>query len=177
MADTAKPSAVTPINAENKLSDQEKRDQLRARIEAAEHRNETRSIADQAREVADTAITFTKKYPLAVVGGAVAIGLAIGAMTKPGRRLGRRGGTLAGLAADAALAYGARVFDSATNAAHLAGDRLADLGEGAASTTRGLRRDAAYRLDVAGDALRATSRNASMAGSKAAKAIKNRLTH
>lgn len=177
MADTAHPGTVTPIGADTRMTDQQKREELRARIEAAEERNQRRTLADQARDAADGAIAFTRKHPLAVVGGAVAVGLAIGAMTKPGRRLGRRGGALAALAADAAVAYGARLLDNATNAAQFAGDRLGDLGESATTTARGLGRDAAYRLDVAGDALRATSRKAARGGSRAAQAIKTRLTH
>ncbi|QPC99925.1 hypothetical protein [Qipengyuania soli] len=177
MADTAKPANVTPISADSKLSDQQKRDQLRARIEAGEKRNEQRTLVDQAKDAADTAVAFTKKHPYAVIGGAIAVGLAIGAMTKPGRRLGKRGGVFAGLVADAALAYGARMIDNASNAAHLAGDRFEDFGETAASTARDLRREAAGRLDAAGEVLRATSRKATRGGSRAAQAIKTRLTH
>lgn len=177
MAKTQESSTVTSIGTDARLSDQDKRDQLRARIEAAEQRNEQRSLAEQAREAADTAVEFTKKHPFAVIGGALAIGLAIGAATKPGRRLGRKGGVFAGILADAALAYGARMIDNTTNAAHFAGDRLGGIGDSAATAARGLRRDAAYKLDAAGDALRSTSRKAAREGSRAAKAIKTRLTH
>ena len=52
MADTAETN-VTPISADGKLTDQEKRDQLRARIEAGEQRNEERSLMNQAKDVAD----------------------------------------------------------------------------------------------------------------------------
>ena len=110
MAEAAE-NNVTPISADSKLTDEQKRDQLRARIEAGEKRNEERSLGDQAKEVADSAIEFTKKHPLAVVGGVLVAGIAIGAMTRRGRRLGRRGGAFATLAADAALAYGARMVD------------------------------------------------------------------
>lgn len=177
MAKTADSSTVTPINSDSQLSDQDKRDQLRARIEAAEKRNDQRTFADQARDAADTAVEFTKKHPFAVIGGGLAVGLAIGAMTKPGRRLGRKGGAFAGLLADAALAYGARVIDNTTNAAQFAGDRLGDFSDSATTAARGLRRDAAYKLDVAGDALRATSRKAARGTSRAARSIKTRLTH
>lgn len=177
MADPAKPANVTPISADSKLSDQQKRDQLRARIEAGEKRNEQRSFADQAKEAADTAFEFTRKHPFAVVGGAVVIGLAVGAMTKPGRRLGRRGGALAGLAADAAIAYGARLLDNANGAARFAGDRFEDFSDTAATAARGLGRNAAQKLDVAGDAIRATTRKAVRSGSLTARAVKNRITH
>ena len=67
---------VTPISADSELTDEQKREQLRARIEAGERRNEARSLADQAKDVADSAIEFAKKHPVATVAGAVVIGLA-----------------------------------------------------------------------------------------------------
>ncbi|MEX0342722.1 MAG: hypothetical protein AB3N06_09050 [Erythrobacter sp.] len=176
MADTAE-NNVTPISADSKLSDEQKREQLRARIEAGEQRNEERSLADQAKDAADSALEFTRKHPLAVVGGVLVVGLAIGAMTRPGRRLGRRGGVLAGLAADAALAYGARMVDTVLDGAQYAGDRIEDLGDSASTAARGLRRDAGYKLDVAGDALRSSGRKAGRKGSRAYRALRTRITH
>ena len=55
MTDPA-PTNITPISADSKLSDQEKRDQLRARIEAGEKRLEDRSITDHARDAAASAL-------------------------------------------------------------------------------------------------------------------------
>jgi ElaB/YqjD/DUF883 family membrane-anchored ribosome-binding protein len=176
MADAAE-NNVTPISADSKLSDEQKREQLRDRIEAGEKRNEARSLADQAKDAADRAVEFTKKHPFAVIGGVLVAGLAIGAMTRPGRRLGRRGGTIAAIAADAALAYGARMIDSMADGAQFAGDRLEDLGDSAATTARGLRRDAAYKLDVAGDALRSSSRKAWRKSSRAYRALRTGIKH
>ncbi|KWV95926.1 MULTISPECIES: hypothetical protein [unclassified Erythrobacter] len=176
MVDTAE-NNVTPISADSKLSDEEKREQLRARIEAGEQRNEERSLADQAKDAADSALEFTKAHPFAVVGGVLLAGLAIGAMTRRGRRLGRRGGVLAGLATDAAMAYGARMIDGVLDGAQYAGDRIEDIGDSASTTARGLRRDAAYKLDVAGDALRSSGRKATRKGSRAYRALRTRITH
>ena len=143
MADTAE-NNVTPISADSKLTDEQKREKLRERIEAGEQRNEERTLAEQAKDAADSAMEFTKKHPFAVVGGVLLAGLAIGAMTRPGRRIGRRGGAFAALAADTALAYGARMVDGVLDGAQYAGDRIEDLGESTATTARGLRR-ANYR--------------------------------
>jgi hypothetical protein len=66
------------------------RDSLRARIEAAERRNAERSIADQARAAANAAVDYTRAHPLTVIGGALALGLAIGLLTRPGRQLAGR---------------------------------------------------------------------------------------
>ena len=81
------------------------------------------------------------------------------------------------LAADTALAYGARMVDGVLDGAQYAGDRIEDLGESTATTARGLRRDAAYKLDVAGDALRASSRKAGRKGSRAYRSLRTRITH
>lgn len=168
MTDLA-PTNVTPISADSKLSDQEKRDQLRARIQAGEQRLEERNFADQARDAADTAVAFVKKHPVATVAGAVTIGLAIGAMTRRGRALGRRGGSLAGYAAEAAMAYGLSMIQGA-------GDRVEDLSDVAGTKARGLKRDAAYRFDAMSDSLRTTGRKASRKGARTVRDLRSRFT-
>ncbi len=55
--------------------------------------------------------------------------LIIGAMTRPGRRLGRKTGAIAGVATDAALAYGLSLLDTASGAASKSQDKLADFGD------------------------------------------------
>ncbi len=176
MAETAE-NNVTPISADSNLTDEQKREKLRERIEAGERRHEERSFADQAKDAADSAVEFTKKHPIAVIGGAIVIGIAIGAMTRPGRRLGRRGGALAAVAADAAMAYGARFMDNAADVAQYAGDRFEDFGDRAATSARGIRRDAGYRLEVAGDAMRTSGRKANRKGSRAMRHLKTRLSY
>ncbi|MBU2033289.1 MAG: hypothetical protein KKH37_05910, partial [Alphaproteobacteria bacterium] len=98
------------------LTDEDKRARLREKIGAAEQRNEERSVGDIAREAADTVTDFAKRHPLATVAGAIGLGLAIGAMTRPGRRLTRRTGALAAMAADTAMSYGLNAFDRAGTA-------------------------------------------------------------
>jgi hypothetical protein len=149
-------------------TDQEKRDALRARIEAGEQRNADRTLAEQAREVADEAIAFTRKHPLAVVGGVVVAGFAIGAMTKRGRKVGRRGGVLVNLALDTAFAYGAKMLQESLSSATAAGDRIGDFGETASVKARKLGRDAA-------ETLRTQSRKAVDKGTKTARALKQRV--
>lgn len=155
---------VTPISADSQLTDQQKRDQLRARIEAGEKRNQQRGFVDQAKEVAGNAVEFAKQHPVATVAGAVVLGLAIGAMTRRGRNFGRnignRGGAWANYASEAALAYALAKFE------HL-GDRMEDLTETAEKRTRAFRHDAAERLENAGDFLRASGRKISRSSSRA----------
>lgn len=168
MADAVETN-VTPISADSALTDEQKREQLRARIEAGERRNEERSITDQAKDVADSAIEFAKKHPVATVAGAVAIGLAIGAMTRRGRELGRRGGSLASYAADAAIAYGLAMIEGA-------GDRVEDLSDAAGTQARRIKRDAGYRLDSMGDSIRSSGRKASRKSSRTYRDLRNRFT-
>ena len=163
------------------ITDQEKREQLREKIEAAEARNEERSFGDYAKEAAETATEFAKKHPLATVAGVVGLGFLIGAMTKPGRRLGRRGGAMAAFAADAALAYGLNAFDRASTgasaAARTGSDKFQDVTDAIGSAARNFRRDAAYRTDVATDTVKATSRKASRRASRTIRDLRSRLTH
>jgi len=62
------------------------RDELRAKIEASERRLAERTLADEARDATQAAGEYVKENPLKVIGGAVVLGIIIGAFTKPGRR-------------------------------------------------------------------------------------------
>ncbi|MAM37384.1 MAG: hypothetical protein CL949_02500 [Erythrobacter sp.] len=169
MADTAE-NNITPISADSKLTDQEKRDQLRARIEAGEKRQEERSFLDQAKDVADSAVDFAKRHPVATVAGAIAVGLAVGAMTRRGRELGRRGGSLASYATDAAIAYGLSMIEGA-------GDKFEDLGDAAETQARRIKRDAGYRLDSMGDSIRSSGRRASRKSKRGYRDLRARLSN
>lgn len=162
------------------------RDSLRARIEAAERRNAERTLADQARAAANAAVDYTRANPLTVIGGALVVGLAIGLLTRPGRRVamqvassageavsgaassatsgakrlaasgGSRIGTLIG---EAAVAYLMELVDDTLNAASEGRDRVGEMGEAAGGKARDLARksrEAAAR--VASDIKRKTKR-------------------
>jgi hypothetical protein len=148
----------TPITAQ--------RDALRAKIEAAERRNAERSLADQAREAASAAADYTRAHPLTVIGGAVAVGLMIGLLTRPGRRvagralhgagdaisgaassatsgvkgLAARGGSKIGtLLGEAMLAYVMTVIDEMVDTARTGQERVGEIGEAAGVQARKLR--------------------------------------
>jgi len=91
----------TPTNQSS-----DKRDDLRAKIEASERRIAERTLADQAQEAAGAATEYVKQNPLTVLGGAILVGIVVGSMTKPGRRAAKGAATSAvgavGGAADAA---------------------------------------------------------------------------
>lgn len=127
---------LTPETTDATTTDtkDEKRDALRQKIEASERRIAERTFADQAREAADAALDYTKANPLKVVGGAVALGVLIGLMTSPGRRVASRAATGAAAAAsgaasavgNAASGTAKTVSNAASKGTSRAGNLLSD---------------------------------------------------
>lgn len=159
-----KTAAKTPAK-----SDAEKREALRNRIAASEERQAQRSFADQAKDAADSALGYVRANPFKAVA-AVAVGaLVIGAMTRPGRRAGARAGrkasALAGVATDAALAYGLSMLDSASSAASKGQNKLGDLGHAvgdkAGAWTSAAAKEGSQLSDYVVDAARRSGRRAS----------------
>ena len=142
------------------MSTQEKRDELRAKIEAGEQRNEERTIGDYAKSAADSTTQFVKDHPVAAVAGVAVIGLAIGAMTRPGRRAGQKAGALATYATEMGLAYASGLLDQAGDVARASGNRLEDLGDDVAFTARKARRSAAAAAGNTSDNMLTLSRKA-----------------
>jgi ElaB/YqjD/DUF883 family membrane-anchored ribosome-binding protein len=139
------------------------RDSLRARIEAAERRNAERSIADQARDAAAAATDYARAHPLAVVGGALAIGLVVGLATRPGRKVAARaagavtvaasgaassassgvreiasrgGSRIGALVGNALMAYAMQVIEEVLDGTRAGQEKLGDLSEAAGDTAR-----------------------------------------
>jgi len=181
----------TPISASDS------RDSLRARIEAAERRNAERSLADNARDAATAAIDYTRANPLTVIGGALALGLIIGLLTRPGRRLaGRvvesagdavggaasnatagakrvaeRGGVKLGtLIGEAAMGYVMTMIDEALDAARTGQERAGELGDAASAQARKISSGAA---DVAGNAAQGSKKLARKTRAAAAGAVRD----
>lgn len=101
--------------------DETKRDALRQKIEANERRIAERTLGEQAKETIDAAVDYTRENPLKVIGGAVVIGLAIGLMTQPGRRVARKA---ASSAAGAATGAASKVGGAASSAAGAAAGKV-----------------------------------------------------
>jgi len=118
------------------MTDDQKREELKKRIEAGEERLAARSLATTAREAGENATRFVRKHPLATIGGAIVVGLAIGAMTKPGRRLGKRGSVFAAMLADAAIAYGMKAISQAGDMARDGQERISELGSAVSDKAR-----------------------------------------
>ena len=171
------------------------RDSLRARIEAAERRNAERSLADQAREAAAAATDYARAHPLAVVGGALALGLLVGLATRPGRKVAARaagavtaaasgaassatsgvkelaasgGSKLGALIGNALMAYAMQVIEEVLDGTRAGQERIGDFSEAAGEKARNV---TATVTGTARKAASATKRKATSAarrvGSKA----------
>ncbi len=163
----------------------DKRDELRAKIEASERRIAERTFADEARDAAGIATKYAKDNPLTVVGGAIAAGLLIGLMTRPGRRVVKNaatgtvaavggaasgtaksvktaaktgGGAMSALFGDALVAYGVRIIDEVMDGARAGQDKLEDFGDAASASARKVAREANYVAGSTADKSRALSK-------------------
>lgn len=159
------------------MSSDEKRDALRVKIEAAEQRHEERSLQVAAQEAAENATEFVKKHPFATVGAAILVGLAIGAMTKPGRRLTKRTGVLAALVTDAVITYGIQAFDAASDVAREGQDKLEDLSDSVSDKARTAKREAAHLAGTAADRTRTVTRTATRKASRTVRDVRDRIVH
>lgn len=158
-------------------TDAEKREALRGKIAAAEERQAERGFADQAKEAADNALGYVRANPLKAVA-AVAVGaLVIGALTRPGRKLGKKTGKLAGVATDAAIAYGLSLLDSASGAASKGQDKLAHLGDAAADKARSWQASATREGGELSDYLVGIAKRGGKSAGKSIKDLRNRLSH
>ena len=160
------------------MSSEEKRQELKAKIEAAEQRNENRTFGDQMRDTTDTATQFVKEHPLATVAGVAVLGLAIGAMTRPGRRAGakagRRTSAFASRAADLGMLYAGNLFDTVEDAALAGKDRIEDFGDAAGDNARSLRRRASYSGGNAAASARELARDAGKTAGRSKRNLKLR---
>jgi hypothetical protein len=163
-----------------------KRDALRARIEAAERRNAERTLADQARAAATAAVDYTRANPLMVIGGALAAGLVIGLLTRPGRRVAgqalhkagdaisdaatsasssvkgvaKRGGSQLGMMlGEAVMAYVMTMIDEAIEAARTGQERAEDLGDAAGVQARKIKSSAVQAAETAATSTKSLARN------------------
>ena len=179
--DAAVPANNAQTASSTEMTAEQRRDLLRERIEAGERRNEERSLGDYAKETADNITDFAKEHPIATIAGAIGIGLAIGAMTRPGRRAARRGaaktGALAALASEAIMAFGANVLDGAEDLARNSGDAIEDFGDHVGDRARTFRRGAAYRAGTLADSANSTKRDLTRKAKRSYRDLRHRAKH
>ncbi|MEQ8412029.1 MAG: hypothetical protein RIC51_08650 [Erythrobacter sp.] len=177
----------------------DKRDELRAKIEASERRIAERSLADDARDAAVAARDYTRAHPLTVVAGAIGIGILIGLATPPGRRAaGRAASATAGAAGSAASAAGSaakkggeavftplinaltayilKLVEETLSAAEAGQDRIEDLSDSAEAAARKARRKAEYRAGTVADGARDTARRTQRKARRTVRGLKDRVT-
>lgn len=163
------------------MTSDEKREELKQKIEESQARLKARELADKAKEAAGTATEFVKRHPVAAVGGAIAVGLVIGAMTKPGRRIARkaagRSSIWATLARDAVITYGIKMIDEAASAARSGQDKLEDFSDAAGNVARSAKREATYIATKAGDTAASATKAASRKTRRAVRGFRDRITH
>lgn len=172
------------------------RDSLRARIEAAERRNAERTLAVQAREAAIAAVDYTRAHPLTVIGGALALGLAIGLLTRPGRAVARRvvkgtsdavsgaattatsgakraatrgGAQLGTLLGEAVMGFILTAIDEAIETGRKGQERAGELTEAASTEARKLSGSAAQAAETATGRTKELARHARTAATKVVK--------
>nr|WP_298927674.1 hypothetical protein [uncultured Erythrobacter sp.] len=189
---------------DTKIVPVDKRDTLRAKIEASERRIAERTVADQAKEVAGAATTYVKENPLKVLGGAIAAGIVIGAMTSPGRRAAygaatgaakavngaasgaaktvttaakSRGTAFGTLLADAVVAYGVKLIDDALDTAKAGKDKVEDISDTASAKAREVRRDADYFAGNVVDKGRTVTRRTRRRAERTVRDIKDRVVN
>lgn len=146
-----------------------KREEMKARIETAEARNEARapsSLTEQAGEKAveakDGFTAFVREHPVATVAGGLAIGMLVAGMFKGPRRAAAAGGAkaagIAAIGSELAMAFMGQLVDTAGQATRAGGDKLEDMGDAMGDTARSLRREATYRVGGASDSAKISAR-------------------
>ncbi|GAA4037773.1 hypothetical protein [Parerythrobacter jejuensis] len=163
------------------MTTEEKRDALRARIEEGERRLAERDFVAAAKEAGTVATEFVKAHPVASVAGVAILGIMIGAMTRPGRRLGNRAAGLASYATEAGIAYAMGVIDSAGDIAddvkQAGGDKLEDISDTLDRTARKAKREGSHFATTARDAAHDLGRRAGRKAGRTFRDTKSRIAH
>ncbi|MGB7408336.1 MAG: hypothetical protein WA908_07505 [Pontixanthobacter sp.] len=162
------------------MSSEEKRQELKAKIEAAERRNADRTIGDRVQDASDSAAQFVKDHPVAAIAGVAVLGLAIGAMTRPGRRAGaeagRRTSAFANRAAEIGMAYASGLFDAAGDAALAGRDKLEDMSDAMGDNARAAKRRASYSGGNAAAKARILSRETGKSAYRSTRGVRSRFS-
>ena len=139
---------------------EERREELKARIEAAEARDEERSLLDTAGEKASEATTaftdFVKERPLTAAAGGIILGIIIAGMFKGPRQAAARGGAkaagLAAVGAEIAGGFLSELVDDAADLGRAGKHRAVDLSDRLADRSRAAGRSARHKVGDTADA-------------------------
>jgi hypothetical protein len=117
------------------MNDEDKREQLRERIEAAEARQQAREQDKHAAE--DQITSFAREHPLLLLAGGLTIGVALSALVprSPTRKLSKKTVALLGAIAEFGISYGREAMDAAEEAGRQGKAKLVELRGGAKGET------------------------------------------
>ena len=104
------------------MTSDEKRVALRDRIAKAQQRLTEHPASEQARDTAGALIDYAKRNPALVVGGAAALGLVLGSLSRSGRKAATATGLLGRIATDAAIAFALAMYERAAERARETAD-------------------------------------------------------
>lgn len=163
------------------MSAAEKRNALKAKIEAAEMRNAMRTASQSAQDAAEMATDFVKRHPFATITGVAVLGLAIGAMTKPGREAGKKAGANAGqfanYASEIGLAYAAGLLASLGEVVSGGKDAIEDITDTVTDNAGAIKRKAIFSGGNAAAAAKSISREAGKRAGRALRDMGNATKH
>jgi hypothetical protein len=100
--------------------DDEKREALRERIEAAEARQLAREREDRASGATDRLTSVARQHPLLLIAGGLAIGVALSTLIprSPTRRMSKNAIGFLATIAELGIAYGRQAMEAAEEARH-----------------------------------------------------------
>lgn len=157
---------------------EQKREEIKARIAAAQEREEARnsqSLAVRAQETASEAgeavTDFVKKHPYAAAAGGVALGILIAGMFKGPRRAAAKSSAkaagLAAMGAEIASGFAAQLFDDASALGREGVRRAEDAVDTAGDKARSAGRRASHTAGDVADAARIARRETGKAIARA----------
>ncbi len=155
-----------------------KREEIKARIAAAQAREEARagqSLAVRAQETAseatDAVTGFVRKHPIASAAGGVVLGILIASMFKGPRRAAAKGGAkaagLAAMGAEIASGFAAQMLDDAAALGREGARRAEDAVDTAGDKARSVGRSASHSAGDVADAARIARRETGKAIARA----------
>ena len=155
-----------------------KREEIKARIAAAQAREEERNsqslvarAGETASDATDAVTGFVKKHPIASAAGGVVLGILIAGMFKGPRQAAARGGAkavgLAAVGAEIASGFANQLMDDASSLGRQGARRAGDFADSAGDRARSFGRTANHRVGDATDAARIARRETGKAIARA----------
>ena len=111
------------------------RDDLRARIEAAEARQDARDVAlddsDEELGTGDRLTMLAREHPMLLIAGGLAVGIAISTMIpkSPTRKYGKQAIGFLAMLTELGASYGREALDNAGDAGRNGKERLGELSD------------------------------------------------